>query len=198
MEKNQNQPALILASSSPYRRELLSRLQIPFLSLSPDLDETALEGEDASALVLRLSEKKARKIAESRSGAIIIGSDQVALLNQRILTKPGGHTQAKQQLIQLSGQTVAFITGLCVLNAVTGSVQSDYVPYYVTFRELGTKEIEHYLQKETPYDCAGSFKSEGLGVTLLEKMSGDDPSALIGLPLIRLCQMLRAEGIDLP
>jgi MAF protein len=198
VENHQNQPALILASSSPYRRELLSRLQLPFRCLSPAVDETALENEDAAALVMRLSERKARKVAESHPAAIVIGSDQVAVLNERILTKPGGHAQALLQLQQLAGQEVIFMTGLCVFNAASGAVQLDCMPYTVRFRALATDEIERYLQTEKPYDCAGSFKSEGLGVSLLEKMSGDDPATLIGLPLIRLCQMLRNEGIALP
>lgn len=198
VEISQNQPTLILASSSPYRRELLARLQVMFLCQSPVIDETALAGENATALVMRLSEEKARKVAMSHPAAIIIGSDQVALLNDQILTKPDSHEKARQQLEQACGQNVIFNTGLCVFNAATGSVQVDCVPYSVKFRTLDTNEIEHYLEKEKPYDCAGSFKSEGLGVSLLEKMSGDDPTALIGLPLIRLSQMLRNEGIALP
>src|SRR3990172_6400483 len=174
---NKNQPALILASSSPYRQELLARLKIPFLCQSPEIEETTLDGEDAVAAVMRLSEQKARKIAAFHPAAIIIGSDQVALLNDCILTKPGNHDKARQQLEQLSGQNVVFA---------------------VKFRKLDAGEIEHYLSKETPYDCAGSFKSEGLGISLLEKMTGDDPTALIGLPLIRLSAMLRNEGIALP
>ncbi|OGT67256.1 MAG: septum formation protein Maf [Gammaproteobacteria bacterium RIFCSPLOWO2_02_FULL_47_50] len=195
---NKNQPALILASSSPYRQELLARLKIPFLCQSPEIEETTLDGEDAVAAVMRLSEQKARKIAAFHPAAIIIGSDQVALLNDCILTKPGNHDKARQQLEQLSGQNVVFNTGLCVVNAKSGSIQTGYVPFAVKFRKLDAGEIEHYLSKETPYDCAGSFKSEGLGISLLEKMTGDDPTALIGLPLIRLSAMLRNEGIALP
>lgn len=198
VRNNKNQPALILASSSPYRQELLARLKIPFLCQSPEIEETTLDGEDAAAAVMRLSEQKARKIAAFHPAAIIIGSDQVALLNDRILTKPGNHDKARQQLEQLSGQNVVFNTGLCVVNAKSGSIQTGYVPFAVKFRELDAGEIEHYLSKETPYDCAGSFKSEGLGISLLEKMTGDDPTALIGLPLIRLSAMLRNEGIALP
>ncbi len=198
MEINQNQPTLILASSSPYRRELLARLQVKFLCQSPVIDETALDGENAIALVMRLSEAKARKVAKSYPAAIVIGSDQVALLNNQILVKPGNHDKARQQLEQACGKNVIFNTGLCVFNATTGSVQIDCIPYSVKFRSLDVNEIERYLEKEKPYDCAGSFKSEGLGASLLEKMSGDDPTALIGLPLIRLSQMLRNEGIALP
>ena len=198
MGNSKNQLSLVLASSSPYRQELLARLKIPFLCQSPDIDESALDGEDAGALVIRLSEKKARKIAASNPVAIIIGSDQVALLNNQILTKPGDHDMARQQLVRLSGQNVVFITGLCVINARTGSIQSCYVPFAVKFRELDAKEIERYLIKEKPYNCAGSFKAEGLGISLLEKMTGDDPTALIGLPLIRLSNILRNEGVDLP
>lgn len=198
VEISQNQPTLILASSSSYRRELLARLQVKFLCLSPDIDETALDGENATTLVMRLSEEKARKVAKSHPAAIVIGSDQVALLNDQILVKPGNHEKARQQLEQVCGQNVVFNTGICVFNATTGSVQIDCIPYSVKFRSLDVNEIERYLAKEKPYDCAGSFKSEGLGVSLLEKMSGDDPTALIGLPLIRLSQMLRNEGIALP
>ncbi len=198
MGNNKNQPVLILASSSPYRQELLVRLKIPFLCQSPEIDETALDGEDATALVMRLSEQKARKIAEFHPAAIIIGSDQVALLKDNILTKPGNHDKARQQLEQLSGQNVVFKTGLCVVNAKSGSIQTGYVPFAVKFRELEADEIERYLSKEKPYNCTGSFKSEGLGISLLEKMTGDDPTALIGLPLIRLSVMLRNAGIALP
>ena len=198
MKISQIQPTLILASSSPYRREMLSRLQIPFICQIPDIDETVLDGEDADSLVKRLSEQKARKVAVSHPDAIIIGSDQVALLNDQIIAKSGNHDRARQQLEKLAGRNVVFKTGLCVLNAATSSVQLDCIPYYVKFRLLDTGEIQRYLEKEKPYDCAGSFKSEGLGVTLLEKMSGDDPAALIGLPLIRLSHMLRNEGIALP
>jgi len=195
---SQNQPTLILASSSPYRRDLLARFQIPFICQSPVIDETALDSENATGLVMRLSEQKARKVAMSHPAAIIIGSDQVAMLNDQILAKPGSHEKARQQLERVSGQNVVFNTGLCVINAATNSVQIDCIPYSVKFRVLDANEIESYLAKEKPYDCAGSFKSEGLGVSLLEKMSGDDPAALIGLPLIRLSQMLRNEGIALP
>lgn len=198
MGNNKNQPVLILASASPYRQELLTRLKIPFFCQSPEIDETALDGEDATALVMRLSEQKAMKIAEFHPAAIIIGSDQVALLNDHILTKPGNHDQARRQLEQLSGQNVVFNTGLCVVNAKSGAIQTGYIPFAVKFRELAADEIERYLIMEKPYNCAGSFKSEGLGISLLEKMTGDDPTALIGLPLIRLSVMLRNEGIALP
>jgi MAF protein len=195
---NKNQPVLMLASSSPYRQELMARLKIPFLCQSPDIDETALEGEGATALVMRLSERKARKIAEFHPAAIIIGSDQIAQLNGQILTKPGNHNMARQQLAQMSSQNVIFNTGLCVVNARSGSIQTDLVPFAVKFRKLDADEIERYLSAEKPYNCTGSFKSEGLGISLLEKMTGDDPTALIGLPLIKLSMMLRNEGIALP
>jgi len=195
---NKNQAGLILASSSPYRQELMARLKIPFLCQDPEIDETVLADEEATALVVRLSELKARKIAETHPAAIIIGSDQVACLNNHILTKPGGHDKARRQLEQLSGQSVIFNTGLCVVNARSGSIQTGQVPFAVKFRELDADEIERYLTTEKPYDCAGSFKSEGLGISLLEEMTGDDPTALIGLPLIRLCVMLRKEGVALP
>lgn len=190
-----NQQTLILASSSPYRQELLARLKIPFICKSPEIDESPLVGEEATALVLRLAEKKARKIAESSPVAIIIGSDQVASLNKHILNKPGDHSQARQQLAQLSGEDVVFYTGLCVINTSTGSIQTGCIPFAVKFRALTAEEIERYLTLEKPYNCAGSFKSEGLGITLLERMTGDDPTALVGLPLIHLSNMLRNEGI---
>ena len=198
MANNNNQPVLILASSSPYRKELLTRLKIPFLCQSPGIDETAQDGEDAKSLVLRLAEQKARKIAESHPAAIIIGSDQIALLNDHILTKPGNHDMARKQLAKMSGQNVIFNTSICVVNAVTGSIQTGHVPFTVKFRELDADEIDRYLNTEKPYNCTGSFKSEGLGITLLENMTGDDPTALIGLPLIQLSVMLRNEGIALP
>ena len=148
--------------------------------------------------MLRLAEAKARKIAESRPDALIIGSDQIALLEDRVLTKPGDRANAIRQLGLMRNRMVVFKTGLCLLNAGKGSVRTDCVDFRVYFRDLGDVEIERYVDAEQPYDCAGSFKSEGLGITLVEKMSGNDPSALIGLPLIRLAAMLREEGLPLP
>ncbi len=189
-------PPLVLASSSPYRRELLSRLGIEFSSDSPEIDESPLPAEKPQALVRRLAELKAEAIAASHPHALIIGSDQVATLEAHILGKPGTHEQALQQLTQASGKRVTFLTGLCLLNSATGERQVACEPYHVEFRDLNREEIVHYLLKEQPYNCAGSFKSEGLGICLFKRMEGDDPSSLIGLPLIRLVGMLRNEGLD--
>ncbi|MBI4005698.1 MAG: septum formation inhibitor Maf [Gammaproteobacteria bacterium] len=189
---------IILASSSPYRRVLLERLGLPFRCEMPDINEMPIDGESAEQLVRRLAETKARKVAEQHHSVIVIGSDQVALLDKEILAKPVTHEKAKTQLERLSDQCVCFITGLCVINTGTQSVQIDCISFHIKFRKLEADEIERYLNKERPYDCAGSFKSEGLGVSLLERMTGDDPTALIGLPLIRLSEMLRNEGITLP
>ena len=188
---------LILASSSPYRRELLDRLALDYLAVSPAIDETTLPGETPDALVERLAEQKARKVAETHQG-LIIGSDQVATVDDDILGKPGNHENAVAQLTRLSGQGVTFHTGLCLLDTAHHEAQIDVVPFTVRFRQLSAQQIEHYLQREQPYNCAGSFKSEGLGITLFEKMSGEDPTALIGLPLIRLTTMLAKVGIALP
>ncbi len=171
---------------------------MPFRCEIPDINEIPIDGESAEQLVRRLAESKARKVAEQYHAVIVIGSDQVVLLDKEILAKPVTHDKAKTQLERLSNQCVCFITGLCVINTGSQSVQIDCIPYFVKFRKLEANEIERYLKKEQPYDCAGSFKSEGLGVSLLEKMTGDDPTALIGLPLIRLSEMLRNEGITLP
>lgn len=157
-----------------------------------------INGESAQTLVRRLAETKARKVAERRTAAIVIGSDQVASLGKTFLTKPVTHENARMQLIRLSNQRVCFNTGLCVINTETQSVQVDCILYYVKFRMLENTEIERYLLTEHPYDCAGGFKSEGLGISLIAEMQGNDPTALIGLPLICLCEMLRNEGIQLP
>jgi MAF protein len=190
-------PTLILASSSPFRRELLSRLGIEFLSVSPDVDESQLSDESAEALVQRLAQDKARAIAESHPDALIIGSDQVATINGRILGKPGEHERAVEQLMQASGQRVSFLTGLCLLNSTTGHSQVTCEPFSVDFRKLSRTQIDSYLRREQPYNCAGAFKSEGLGITLFQRLQGDDPAALIGLPLIRLVDMLQNEGVDI-
>ncbi|MGC9457168.1 MAG: Maf family protein [Halothiobacillaceae bacterium] len=186
---------LILASSSPYRRDLLARLGLPFDCIRPEVDETARPGESPEALVVRLARAKAAVVARACPGRLVIGSDQVAVLDGQILGKPGGHEQARRQLQAASGRTVRFLTGLCLLTD-QGPGECDLVPFDVRFRSLTDREIEAYLQRERPYDCAGSFKSEGLGVMLFESMTGEDPTALIGLPLIRLCAMLRAVGVD--
>ncbi len=188
---------LVLASSSPFRKQLLARLGFDFLTLTPDVDETALPGETPRALVMRLAEAKARAVGNMQQG-LIIGSDQVATTGSDILGKPGSHERASTQLAYLSGKRVTFHTGLCLLNSVSGDLQVDEVPYHVHFRKLGAQQIERYLHADQPYNCAGSFKSEGLGITLFERMAGDDPTALIGLPLIRLTGMFAAAGLELP
>lgn len=190
-------PTVTLASTSPFRKELLERLGIPFETVAPDVDETPLANETAEALVRRLSEDKARAMAASHRG-LIIGSDQVATTGNNILGKPGTHERAYEQLRNLSGKRVTFQTGLCLLNTETDEAQVDVIPFIVKFRQLGGDQIERYLQQEQPYNCAGSFKSEGLGITLFEYMEGVDPTALIGLPLIRLTSMLSQAGIVLP
>jgi septum formation protein len=190
-------PPIILASTSPYRKELLGRLNLSFGTAAPDIDESRLENEPAYDLVRRLSEAKARAVGATHEG-LIIGSDQVATHGESILGKPGDHETAMQQLRQLSGEHVTFLTGLCLLNSMTGETQLDVVPFSVVFRRLGEDQIDRYLRHEQPYNCAGSFKSEGLGITLFERMEGDDPTALIGLPLICLTGMLANAGISLP
>ncbi len=187
---------LILASSSPYRREVLSRLGVEFSSVSPEIDESPKTGETPADLVTRLAESKAQAVGTSHPQALIIGSDQVATLDDHVLGKPGTHQKAVEQLTLLSGRRVAFFTGLCVLNSDTDERQVCCEPYFVEFRKLTCEEIEHYLHKEQPYNCAGAFKSEGLGICLFERMEGDDPASLIGLPLIKLVNMLRNQGLD--
>lgn len=188
---------LILASSSIYRRELLQRLQIPFNTVSPHVDETILDGEKPQDTALRLSQEKARKIGSEYPHALIIGCDQVATLNGEQLGKPLNHKNATKQLRAMRGKEVVFHSALCLLNAETGNMQAEVVPYLVKFRKLTDDQIENYLTKEQPYHCAGSAKSEGLGVALIERMTGDDPNALIGLPLIRLITMLQSEGVNI-
>jgi septum formation protein len=189
---------IVLASSSPYRRMLLERLDLPFQCHGPDIDETPLPGEMPVSLVRRLAQEKAACTSRLYPGALVIGSDQVAVYGRNILNKPGDHEQARIQLQHISGHNVRFLTGLCVINGITGSVQVDCITFKVKFRELAPDEIDRYLAVERPYECAGSFKSEGLGISLLASMRGDDPTALVGLPLIRLCEMLRKEGQKLP
>jgi septum formation protein len=195
-----NTPAslpLVLASTSPFRKELLQRLGITFTTAAPDVDESPLAGETPETLVKRLAEAKARAIGHSCKG-LIIGSDQVATTGSDILGKPGTHARAAEQLQNLSGRLVTFHTGLCLLNSVTGEAEVDVIPFRVRFRQLDKGQIERYLQADRPYNCAGSFKSEGLGITLFEQMDGDDPTALVGLPLIRLTSMLAVAGVVLP
>jgi len=186
---------LILASTSPFRRELLGRLGLPFEVANPQTDETPLPGEPPENMALRLSEAKARAVVALHPNALIIGSDQVATVDGKIFGKPETHERAVQQLRELSGKTVNFFTGLCLLNAKTNLAEVRGVPTLVTFRQLRDQEIENYLRREPAYNCAGSAKSEGLGIALLRSMHGDDPNALIGLPLIALCDMLRNQGV---
>jgi MAF protein len=187
---------LILASSSAYRRTLLARLGLPFTSISPSIDETPLQEESVQALVERLALGKAKAIADRYPQALIIGSDQACICGSTILGKPGDMTRARLQLQACSGKQVDFYTGLVLLNSATGCWQQSMDVFSVTFRKLGETEIENYLQLELPFDCAGSFKAEGLGITLFEKMTGKDFHSLIGLPLISLCDMLREAGIN--
>ena len=187
--------SLVLASTSPYRKELLQRLGLEFTTAAPNVDETRQPAETPEQLVRRLSEKKSRAVANKFPDALIIGSDQVAVIDAEILTKPGTHENAVRQLQRCSGQSVTFLTGLCLLNAHSGKAHTEVVPFRVYFRPLNTTQIENYLRREQPYSCAGSFKSEGLGIALFERLEGDDPATLIGLPLIRLTRMLEREGM---
>ncbi|WP_144939888.1 Maf family nucleotide pyrophosphatase [Pseudomonas alabamensis] len=189
---------LLLASSSTYRRDLLQRLHLPFDWASPDIDESRLGDEPAEALVRRLAAAKARALAATHPAHLIIGSDQVAVLGERILGKPHTFERAREQLLAASGRAVTFLTGVALLNSATGQCQIDCVPFTVTLRELDSAQVERYLQAEQPYDCAGSFKAEGLGVSLFRDTQGSDATSLIGLPLIRLVQMLEKEGISVP
>ncbi|WP_417283326.1 Maf family nucleotide pyrophosphatase [Comamonas sp.] len=189
---------LILGSTSRYRRELLSRLQLPFETVSPEVDETPIPGETPLDLSLRLSRAKALAVAALHPGAIVIGSDQVPELDGQPLSKPGTHERATEQLRQMSGRQMNFHTGVCVTCAETGFTEASVVTVQVRFRQLNDAEIERYLRAEQPYDCAGSAKSEGLGIALLDAIVSDDPTALIGLPLIRTCQLLRSAGVVLP
>ncbi|OYD54231.1 septum formation inhibitor Maf [Thauera propionica] len=189
---------LVLASTSTYRRMLLERLSIPFTVARPDIDESPLSGESPAATAERLAAEKARAVARDWPDALIIGSDQVAHMGNEIFGKPGTESRAIEQLQRMSGQTVVFHTALALLNTRSGNVQIEGVPTSVRFRTLSDDEIRRYVAKERPLDCAGSAKSEGLGIALLDALSGDDPTALIGLPLIALSRMLRAEGVELP
>jgi septum formation protein len=192
-----NSQLLVLASTSVYRCELLKRLQIPFITAAPDVDETPLLGESARDTSLRLAQLKARAVAQHYPDALIIGSDQVALLDGQQLGKPGTHHNALLQLQAMRGKTTIFYTALALFNSKTNAMQSDIAENSVTLRDLSDAEIEAYLRKEQPYQCAGSAKSEGLGIALMSAMRGDDPNALIGLPLIMLTNMLRREHIKL-
>jgi MAF protein len=189
-------PKLLLASSSIYRRQLLQKLGIDFSWESPNIDESARENESPVQLVLRLAEQKARALSSQYPNHLVIGSDQVATIDNRALGKPYNHDAAVLQLQGFSGREVTFITGLCLYNTATGKCQLKADHFKVKFRNLNTGQIENYLRREQPYDCSGSFKSEGLGICLFEKMEGKDPNSLIGLPLIELTGMLMNEGID--
>ena len=191
------QRPLVLGSTSVYRRELLGRLGLPFDVAAPGVDETPLPGETPEALARRLALAKAQAVAARFPHAVVIGSDQVADLDGQPLGKPGTHERATAQLRQMRGRTVVFQTALSVVCRETGFAGSDLAPVRVQFRKLSDAEIEHYLRAEQPYDCAGSAKSEGLGIALLDAIDSDDPTALVGLPLIRTCQMLRAAGVAL-
>jgi septum formation protein len=191
------QRALILGSTSRYRRELLARLRVPFDVVSPDVDETPRPNEAPHALATRLALAKAKAVAALHPDAVVIGSDQVADLNGEPLGKPGTHERAVLQLQRMRGQTVIFQTAVSVLCLASGFEQTELAQIKVSFRDLSDAEIEAYLRAEEPYDCAGSAKSEGLGIALLDAIDNDDPTALIGLPMIRTARLLRAAGIDL-
>jgi len=187
---------LILASTSRYRQELLSRLRLPFQVHASDVDETPHQNEAPAALARRLALAKARSVAERFPSALVIGSDQVADIDGASIGKPGTHERAVEQLRRMSGKAVVFQTAVALVCKEAGFVAQDLAPVHVRFRSLGDAEIEAYLQAEQPYDCAGSAKSEGLGISLLSAIDSDDPTALIGLPLIRVCAMLRQAGLD--
>lgn len=189
-------PQLILGSSSPFRKMLLERLSIPFDTANPDIDEAPLPGETPIKLVERLAIAKAQEVAKSNPRALIIGSDQVALHGEQIVGKPHSHENAVEQLKAASGKKIELFTGLALINALNGEIQSDVIRFAVHFKQLSADTIERYLLKEKPYNCAGSVRSEGLGVALFERFEGEDPNALIGLPLIRLVTMLERQGFD--
>ena len=189
-------PRLILGSRSPTRRVLLERLSIPFLVVHPDIDESRIDGESPDMLVRRLSEQKARAVAAKVRSGLVIGSDQVALLGESVLGKPGNRVRNVAQLEMASGKWLEFRTGVAVLDAESGDIQTDVVPFAVRFRSLTADDIEAYVSRDRAYDCAGGFRAERLGCALFERMRGNDPTALQGLPMIRLCEMLRAAGLD--
>jgi MAF protein len=187
---------LVLGSTSPFRKALLEKLNLPFECAKPNIDETAFKGETAIALVERLAIEKAKAVANSHPNALIIGSDQVALAHGNIIGKPHHFENAVKQLTSFSKQKITFYTGLCVFDSGTGKTVSLVEPFNVHFSELNNTDIENYLHAEQPYNCAGSFKSEGLGICLFEKLSGDDPNTLIGLPLIKLTALLKEHGVN--
>lgn len=187
---------IVLASSSPHRRALLARLQLPFSVSPPALDETPRPGEADADLAARLALAKARAVAPRQPHALVIGSDQVAVLGGRRLGKPGDAAQSIAQLLAAAGQRIDFLTGLCLLDADSGRHQLDVVPYTVVLRPLERRQVESYVRRDRPFDCAGGFRAERLGIALFERTEGEDPTALIGLPLIRLVRMLAREGVD--
>lgn len=191
-------PALILASSSPYRRLLLERLRLPFRCHAPNIDESQREGESPETLVERLAREKALTVAQEYPDALIIGADEVAVIAERVLSKPGNRERARRQLRLASGRVARFLTCLCLFNSRAGRQQRDTVTVEVAFRTLTDAEIERYLDLDAPYQCAGSFKAEAGGITLVERISGYDDTALLGLPLISLQKMLRNEGYAIP
>ena len=189
---------LVLASTSVYRRELLERLQLPFFTAAPNVDETPLPGESAMQTSQRLSREKALAVAKDFPDALIIGSDQVALLGEQQIGKPLTHENAVRQLRAMRGKCITFYTALTLLDAPTGQMQTGVAENRAHFREYSDSEIESYLRKEQPYHCAGSAKTEGLGIALISRLEGDDPNALIGLPLIMLVNMLKNKGVPIP
>ena len=189
-------PRLTLGSRSPSRRTLLERLSIPFSIVHPDIDESPHEGEPPETLVSRLSEQKARAVGAQAGTGLVIGSDQVALLDGAVLGKPGDHAGNIAQLEMASGRWLEFRTGLAVLDVASGHVQIDVAPFAVRFKPLTANDIEAYVSREQAYDCAGGFRAESLGCAIFDRMRGDDPTALLGLPMIRLCEMLQAAGLD--
>lgn len=189
---------IVLGSSSPYRKQVLEKLGLAFQTASPDIDESGQTGETPEQLVKRLSLEKAKAVAQQFTDALIIGSDQVSVLDGKIIGKPHTHDKAVLQLKNASARQVDFLTGLCLYNSANGNYQLSCVPFSVFFRTLTDEEIERYLKTDQPYNCAGSFRSEALGISLFRKMQGDDPNALMGLPLIELIAMLRKEGIAIP
>ncbi|MET0116321.1 MAG: nucleoside triphosphate pyrophosphatase [Sedimenticola sp.] len=193
-----NKPEIILGSTSPFRKSLLGKLGIAFTTAKPDIDESRKNRETPQDLVTRLAEEKARAVAPDHPDSLVIGSDQVACSEGHVLGKPGSRENAIAQLESASGKIVTFYTGLCLLNTATGTAQVACEPFHVHFKALSRGQIERYLDAEEPYNCAGSFKSEALGISLFERLEGDDPNTLVGLPLIRLVEFLGNEGVQVP
>jgi septum formation protein len=189
---------LVLASTSRFRRQLLARLGLEFRAVAPHTDESQRPGESPERLCLRLAEEKGRSVASAYPNALIIGSDQVAVLSGQVMGKPISHAAAVDQLRQASGRTMTFWTGLCLLNSGADRIQREVIPYRVLFRSLTSEQIERYLERDQPYQCAGAIRSEALGIALIERMEGADPTALVGLPLIALVTMLQREGVSIP